>query len=134
MQAALHFQLSSTRTKNIPLGVLLTLANHRSFFFFSPFAFSLLLKDPPELHSAELLTFCSTFVSVPFVSVTEREREQKSLDRKNVKACCLCAGGGWGWEGALEKGQGVKKWWMRAGGGIGGLGQGRGGQRGLPQK
>lgn len=47
---------------------------------------------------------------VPFVSVTERERERKTSDRKNVKAC-LCAGGGWvgGDGGALEKGQGVKK-------------------------
>lgn len=34
---------------------------------------------------------------MPFVSVTEREREPKSSDGKNVKAC-LCAGGGWvGW-------------------------------------
>lgn len=78
---------------------------------------------------------------VPFVSMTERERERKSSDRKNVKAC-LCAGGGWvglrdggGRGGGIrKKGQGFKTWWMRAGGGIGGLGQGRGGQRGLPQK
>lgn len=52
---------------------------------------------------------------VPFVSVTEREWERKSSDRKNVKAC-LCARGGWvggeggvrGEGGALEKGQGFK--------------------------
>lgn len=71
------------------------LANHRSFFFFYPFPFLFCFKDPPELHSAKLLTFCSSFVFVPFVSMTERERERKSLDRKNVKAC-LCARGEWG--------------------------------------
>lgn len=88
--------------------------------------FSLLLKDPPELHSAELLTFCSSFVFVPFVSVTERERERKSSDRKNVKAC-LCAGGGWvGWvsRGGIRKGPGGQEavdesrgrdWWARTG-------------------
>lgn len=85
------------------------------FHLLFPFSFCLLLKDPPEPHSAELLTFCSTFVFVPFVSVTEREWERKSSDRKNVKAC-LCARGGWaggeggvrGEGGALEKGQGFK--------------------------
>lgn len=61
---------------------------------------------------------------MPFVSVTERERERKSSDRKNVKAC-LCAGGGRvGLRGALEKGQGGQEvvdesrgrdWWARTG-------------------
>ena len=96
MQAALHFQLSSTRTKKhsagCPLDTLHTPDLFHLLFSFSPFLFC--FKDPPELHSAELLTFCSSsFVFVPFVSVTERERERKSSDRKNVKAC-LCAGGG----------------------------------------
>lgn len=67
--------------KNIPLGVLLTLANHRSlsssFLLFPVFSFR--FKDPPELHSAELLTFCSSFVFVPFVSVTERERGSETV-------------------------------------------------------
>lgn len=95
MQAALHFQLSSTRTKKHSAGCPLdTCKPQISFIFFSPFPFLFCFKDPPELHSAELLTFCSSFVFVPFVSVTERERERKSSDRKNVKAC-LCAGGGW---------------------------------------
>lgn len=108
MQAALHFQLSSTsRKKHSARCPLDTCKPQISFIFFSPFPFSLLLKDPPELHSAELLTFCSTFVSVPFVSVTEREREQKSSDRKNVKAC-LCAIGGRvvGVEGGIRKKRG----------------------------
>lgn len=97
--------------KNIPLGVLLTLANHRSLVFFSPFPFLFCFKDPPELHSAKLLTFCSSFAFVPFVSVTERERERKSLDRKNVKAR-MCAGGGGGrgaGRGGIRKGPRVKK-------------------------
>lgn len=66
---------------------------------------------------------------VPFVSVTERERERKSSDRKNVKAC-LCAGGGWvGWVeglggGGIRKGPGGQEvvdesrgrdWWARTG-------------------
>lgn len=63
---------------------------------------------------------------VPFVSVTERERERKSSDRKNVKAC-LCAGGGWvGWvsRGGIRKGPGGQEavdesrgrdWWARTG-------------------
>lgn len=92
MQAALHSQLSSTGTKKHSSGCPLdTCKPQISFIFFSPLPVSLLLKDPPELHSAKLLTFCSSFVFVPFVSVTERERE---LRRKNVKAC-LCARGGW---------------------------------------
>lgn len=75
---------------------------------------------------------------VAFVSVTEREREQISSDRKNVKAC-LCSAGGWvggcgfggGW-GAVRKGAGGQE--VVDAGGNGGLEQGRGGQRGLPQK
>lgn len=125
MQAALHFQLSSTRTKKHSAGCPLdTCKPQISFIFFFPFPVSLLLKDPPELHSAELLTFCSSFVFVPFVSVTERERERKSSDRKNVKAC-LCAGGGWvGLRGGIRKGPGGQEvvdesrgwdWWARTG-------------------
>lgn len=47
---------------------------------------------------------------VPFVSVTEREWERKSSDRKNVKAC-LCARGGWaGGEGGVRgEGGGIRK-------------------------
>lgn len=115
MQAALHFQLSSTRTKKHSAGCPLdTCKPQISFIFFSPLPRFLFFcfKDPPELHSAELLTFCSSFVFVPFVSVTERERgERKSSDRKNVKAC-LCAGGGWVGRvegGIRKKGQEVKK-------------------------
>lgn len=50
---------------------------------------------------------------------------------------CLCAGGGWvGVEGGVRKGPGVQDVVdeRAGGGGTGGLGQGRGGQRGLPQK
>lgn len=122
----------------------MTLANHRSLSSsFLSLPFTLLLKDPPESHSAELLTFCSSFVFVAFVSVTEREREQISSDRKNVKAC-LCSAGGWvgvglegggGRRGAVRKGAGGQEVVDESGGGRdGGLEQGRGGQRGLPQK
>lgn len=94
MQAALHFQLSSTRTKNIPLGVLLTLANPRSLSSsFLLFSVSLLLKDPPELHSAKLLTFCSSFVFVPFVSVTEREMEFRREECEGMFVCQRRVGG-----------------------------------------
>lgn len=51
---------------------------------------------------------------------------------------CVPEEGGWvrfWWEDIRKKGgQGFKTWWTRAGGRTGGLGQGRGGQRGLPQK
>lgn len=44
--------------------------------------------------------------------------------------------GGWlGWEGGIRIGRGGQEVVDESeGGGIGGLGQGRGGQRGLPQK
>lgn len=61
---------------------------------------------------------------MPFVSVTERERERKTSDRKNVKAC-LCAGGGWvGLTGGIRRGPGGQEvvdesrgrdWWARTG-------------------
>lgn len=91
------------KDKKHSVGCPLDSSKPQIFLLLLPLAFS-----PPELHSAKLLTFCSSFVFVPFVSMTERERERKSLDRKNVKAC-LCARGEWRWGGALEKDQGVKK-------------------------
>lgn len=64
------------------------------FHLLFSFPVSLLLKDPPELHSAELLTFCSSFVFVPFVSVTEREsvRVQTGRMRRHV---CVPEEDGW---------------------------------------
>lgn len=64
-----------------------------SFIFSSPFTVSLLLKDPPELHSAELLTFCSSFVFVPFVSVTEREMEFRREECEGMFVCQRRVGG-----------------------------------------
>lgn len=99
MQVVLHFQLSSTGIrkgkKPIMIGVLLTLANRDLFHLpsRSPCLLLLfLLGDPPELHSAELLEFCSTLVFVPFVSVTERGGERRG-GRKIVKACSYARGG-----------------------------------------
>lgn len=45
--------------------------------FYLPFPLLFSSKGPPELHSAELLTFCSPFVFVPFVSVIKKEREKR---------------------------------------------------------
>lgn len=46
------------------------------FYLLSSFPVSFSFKGPPELHSAKLLTFCSSFAFVPFVSVIERERKE----------------------------------------------------------
>lgn len=93
----------------------MTLANTDLFHLPSPspcFLLLFLLGDPPELHSAELLEFCSTLVFVPFVSVTERGGERRG-GRKIVKACSY-ARGGWlrfrwkGGIGGIRKGPGVQ--------------------------
>lgn len=82
-----------------------------------------LLKDPPELQSAELLTFCSSFVFVPFVSVTEREGA-KDFKQEECEGMSVCQRrvGGFG-EGSRigPEGQEVvdesrgRDWWARTG-------------------
>lgn len=108
------------------------------FYLLSSFPVSFSFKGPPELHSAELLTFCSSFAFVPFVSVIKRER--KEFRREECEGMFVSwtkmggrQGGGGEGEGG-PRGQEVVDESGVGGGGTGGLGQCRGGQRGLPQK
>lgn len=84
------------------------------FHLLSSFPVSFSSKGPPELHSAKLLTLCSSFAFVPFVSVIERER--KELRREECEGMFVSwtsMGGlsrrGGGVRERKKKGQGVRK-------------------------
>lgn len=118
MQAALPFLLPSTKDKkkNIrragcPLD---TCKLEIPFIFFFPFF--ICFRIHLNRIQPNLLTACSSFALVPFVSMTERETEPKSFGWDE----CEDGGGGEGRVGLgeewlvgggwpLDKGQGVRK-------------------------